>query len=79
VPLVSISYDCEYLFHGGNTGSNPVGDANNLKDLLEIPFFSGDTAGTHTFQPDFSSFLVSRSIATTFPCALRFAGVTAWA
>ena len=27
VPLVSISYNSEYLFHGGNTGSNPVGDA----------------------------------------------------
>jgi hypothetical protein len=27
VPLVSISYDCEYLFHDGNTGSNPVEDA----------------------------------------------------
>ena len=30
-------------FHGGNTGSNPVGDANKIKDF---PFFAGDTAGT---------------------------------
>lgn len=54
-----------------------VGDANKIKDLLETPFFRGDTAGTHNFQPGF--FSPSRSIATTFPCALRFAGVTAWA
>ena len=33
-------------FHGGNTGSNPVGDANKIKHLLETPFFAGDTAGT---------------------------------
>ena len=26
--LVSISYDEPKSFHGGNTGSNPVGDAN---------------------------------------------------
>jgi hypothetical protein len=45
--------------------------------LLETPFFAGDTAGTQTFYPAF--FFVSRSIATTFPCALRLAGVTAWA
>ena len=25
-------------FHGGNTGSNPVGDANKIKDLLETHF-----------------------------------------
>ena len=30
-------------FHGGNTGSNPVGDANKIKDLLETPF----SPGTH--------------------------------
>jgi len=33
-------------FHGGNTGSNPVGDANKIKDLLETRFFAGDTQGT---------------------------------
>jgi hypothetical protein len=27
-PLVSVSYSCRGPFHGGNTGSNPVGDAN---------------------------------------------------
>ena len=27
-------------FHGGNTGSNPVGDANKIQDLQESPFSS---------------------------------------
>ena len=27
-------------FHGGNTGSNPVGDANKTKDLLESGHFA---------------------------------------
>src|ERR1700735_823827 len=26
-------------FHGDNTGSNPVGDANKIKELTEIPCF----------------------------------------
>src|SRR5271165_6243746 len=26
-------------FHGDNTGSNPVGDANKIEDLTEIPCF----------------------------------------
>jgi hypothetical protein len=43
-------------FHGGNTGSNPVGDANKIKDLLETPFFAGDTPGdTNLFTPSSSS------------------------
>ena len=64
-------------FHGGNTGSNPVGDANKIKNLLKPPFFAGDTAGTHNFQPVF--FPPSRSIATTFPWARRLADVIACA
>ena len=78
--VVSVTYVRAHCFHGGNTGSNPVGDANNPKDLLTAPIFAGDTAGTHKFQPDFSSFFfASRSIATILPCAFRLAGVTAWA
>ena len=65
------------VLHGDNTGSNPVGDANKIKDLLETPFFAGDTSGTHSFQLGF--FSPSLSIATTFPWALRLAGVIAWA
>jgi hypothetical protein len=32
--VMSNSYELRADFHGGNTGSNPVGDANNLNDLL---------------------------------------------
>ena len=77
MPLVSITYKSKYLFHGSNTGSNPVGDANKIKNLLETLFFAGDTLGTHNFQTVF--FSPSRSIATTFPCARRLAGVIACA
>jgi hypothetical protein len=31
--VVSVTYRKRRPFHGGNTGSNPVGDANNLKSL----------------------------------------------
>jgi len=32
-PINTISYDVQNPFHGGNTGSNPVGDANKIKHL----------------------------------------------
>jgi hypothetical protein len=34
--LVSISYETDDPFHGDNTGSNPVGDANKTKDLDQL-------------------------------------------
>ena len=34
MPLVSITYKSKYLFHGGNTGSNPVGDAKSFQQLM---------------------------------------------
>src|ERR1700686_3962662 len=34
--LVSVTYDRAQCFHGGNTGSNPVGDANFINHL-QIP------------------------------------------
>jgi hypothetical protein len=37
LPLESISYASLSGFHGGNTGSNPVGDANILDGLTPIP------------------------------------------
>jgi hypothetical protein len=77
--LFSVSYDLLSSFHGGNTGSNPVGDANKIKDLLETGFFAGTQRDTQLLAQLLFSFFVSRSIATTFPCALRLAGVTAWA
>jgi hypothetical protein len=36
VPSVSISYKSLSLFHGGNTGSNPVGDAKHSKVVEEF-------------------------------------------
>ena len=33
-PMVSFGSVFRANFHGDNTGSNPVGDANNLKHLL---------------------------------------------
>jgi len=31
--VFSVCYELHSPFHGGNTGSNPVGNANNLKDI----------------------------------------------
>jgi hypothetical protein len=31
--VVSVTYDRTSCFHGGNTGSNPVGDANKINSL----------------------------------------------
>jgi len=75
--VVSVTYDRPSYFHGGNTGSNPVGDANKIKDLSETSFFAGDTVGTHKFYP--LVFSPSRNIATTFPWARRLADVIACA
>ena len=36
VPLVSTTYDSVLPFHGGNTGSNPVGDTKFI-NYLQIP------------------------------------------
>src|ERR1700758_5155076 len=38
--VVSVTYRKLRPFHGGNTGSNPVGDANKTKDLLESGHFA---------------------------------------
>jgi hypothetical protein len=38
--VVSVTYRTLRPFHGGNTGSNPVGDANTTKDLLESGHFA---------------------------------------
>jgi len=46
--LVSISYELLSPFHGGNTGSNPVGDAIKTKQLCppgEWAFFIGGRYG----------------------------------
>ena len=46
--VFSISYQITGFFHGGNTGSNPVGDAN----FRTYPLFGHDRV---TIQPDFLS------------------------
>src|ERR1700736_908998 len=56
-------------FHGGNTGSNPVGDANYFQRLTPI---RSKTRGTSTVQVDFG-----RIMLTTLLCAARLAGVSA--
>jgi hypothetical protein len=43
--LFSVSYDLLSSFHGGNTGSNPVGDANKINDLLESGLFAEGLKG----------------------------------
>jgi hypothetical protein len=40
--VVSVTYDRTQCFHGGNTGSNPVGDANKIKDFHEPGAFLHD-------------------------------------
>ena len=49
-------------FHGGNTGSNPVGDANKINDLLESDLFAEGLKGF-----DKKNSLAGRLL---FPCLL---------
>lgn len=41
-------------FHGDNTGSNPVGDANNTNNLAEIPSFAAGPVRISLFLRAFS-------------------------
>ena len=45
--VVSVSYGLAAPFHGGNTGSNPVGDATPFQRLTPV---SPETRGTTTVQ-----------------------------
>ena len=38
--LISTTYQALSHFHGDNTGSNPVGDANTINNLDELPIFA---------------------------------------
>jgi hypothetical protein len=59
VPFVSTQHCLQHglkispghYFHGGNTGSNPVGDANKLRNLRTIAYFSF-FIGTKRHSPD---------------------------
>jgi hypothetical protein len=44
--IVSISYEMSRPFHGGNTGSNPVGDAKSLNNLHALRFFTRYVTGS---------------------------------
>jgi hypothetical protein len=62
------------FFHGGNTGSNPVGDANKTNYLEDSTSF--------TVRPQtsiYTSFFCrpGESSLTTLLCASRFSSVTA--
>src|SRR5215469_5235409 len=70
--VVSVTYVRSHCFHGGNTGSNPVGDANKIKNFRKPAVF--------LHGPIWSSLrlhkqkLGDRSSCTTFgfsPFALR--------
>ena len=54
-------------FHGDNTGSNPVGDANKIKDLAEISCFRrGAVWGAVELYPGDSRRFPDRTISTIF-------------
>jgi hypothetical protein len=40
--VVSVTYVRTHCFHGGNTGSNPVGDANKINGFRTITVFLHD-------------------------------------
>ena len=44
--VVSISYDEPKSFHGGNTGSNPVGDANKIRRKAKPAFLTARVSCT---------------------------------
>jgi hypothetical protein len=70
--VFSISYLLTGFFHGGNTGSNPVGDANKIKN------FRKTTAFLH--GPIWSSYdeaIFFMTIFTSLLWASRFWGLTA--
>jgi hypothetical protein len=60
--VFSASYSLTGFFHGGNTGSNPVGDANKINDLLELGLFAEGLKGF-----DKKNSLAGRLL---FPCPL---------
>jgi hypothetical protein len=72
VPLVSITYKSKYLFHGGNTGSNPVGDANKIKNFRKTAAFLHGPIWSSYFEAT-----VFKTIFTSLLCAWRFCELTA--
>ncbi len=65
-------------FHGDNTGSNPVGDANKIKDLPEIPkTAAGPKRSNKDFHFPTGPFSDLKTSLATLLCALRLMSVTA--
>jgi hypothetical protein len=60
-----------HFFHGGNTGSNPVGDANKIKNFRETTAFLHGPIWSSYFEAVFF-----RTIFTSLLCASRFCGLT---
>src|SRR6185369_13054561 len=59
-------------FHGGNTGSNPVGDANKIKNFRNTTAFLHGPIWSSYFEATFL-----KTIFTSLLCASRFCGLTA--
>ncbi len=51
--IVSVTYRIVLCFHGGNTGSNPVGDANRTKSIENRPKVINQEAFTCFKDPAF--------------------------
>jgi hypothetical protein len=69
--VVSISYKLCGPFHGGNTGSNPVGDAKSNQAVAAVSFGERGTLKVH------SVFFWLLIMLTTLLCAARFCGLRA--
>src|SRR5215470_698607 len=50
--LVSVTYVRTHCFHGGNTGSNPVGDAKSFQGVTPKTSFPRDTQEIHTLSAE---------------------------
>ena len=72
--VVSVTYDRTSYFHGGNTGSNPVGDANKRNHFEDSTSFAARPQ-TSTYTSFFPS--PGESSLTTLLCASRFSLLTA--
>jgi hypothetical protein len=76
--LISTTYQALSHFHGDNTGSNPVGDANYFSNLRASIIFSYVRFVPITVEPVSVAFSSSNMHARRL-CALRFTSVRAWA
>ena len=72
--VVSVAYRKLRPFHGGNTGSNPVGDANKRNHFEDSTSFAARPQ-TSTYTSFFPS--PGESSLTTLLCASRFSLLTA--